>query len=479
MIAVILILLPLFFLFVVFFLKNKNLARNISLVSSLLSLAVSLYAFITFKTSEKINFYYQGSWVNSLGINFEFGLDGVSMLMILLVSIVVLMVIISTFSRNIFGAENFYGLVLLMQAALVGVFSSLDALLFYIFWEIALVPIYFICLTWGSENRVKITLKFFIYTLSGSLFMLLAIIYLYTLTPEPHHFSLSEIYKLSLEPEQQYWLFGAFFLALAIKIPVFPFHSWQPDTYSVAPNTGSMLLAGLMPKMGLFGIIRFIIPLCPVALEKFGFYAVSLSLVGLLYGAVIAIRQNDLKRLIAFSSLSHVGLMAAALFSLNQVAISGSVIQMFAHGINVVGMFFIADVIMNRTETTKINELGGIAKQAPRLAVLFMVVMLANIALPLTNGFVGEFLMLGGLFSYNYMVAGFAGLSIIFSAAYMLWLYQKALFGETGEKSGLFKDIEKSEFILAMLIIGIIMITGIFPSVVSNLINPAVFTFLN
>jgi NADH-quinone oxidoreductase subunit M len=474
MLTILMILIPFVFSLVVFFLKDKGLIRNISLGASLISLGLVIYGALIYDKNLDYNFYYIGTWISSVGVNFEFALDGVGFLLVFLVSFLMPLIILSSFTTNYSGSGNFYGLILIMQSALIGVFSSFDGLLFYIFWEMALVPIYFIVLAWGGENRIQITLKFFIYTLASSLFMLLAIIYLYTLTPDPHSFSLSEIYKLSLSESQQYWIFGAFLLAFAVKIPIFPFHTWQPDTYNVAPSPGSMLLSGLMPKMGLFGILRFIIPLCPMALGQFGIYVIILAITGLLYGALIAIRQNELKRLIAFSSLSHVGLMAAAIFTLNNRAISGSVIQMLSHGINVFGMFFIADIILIRMKTTQISELGGIAKSAPKLAIFFMIVMLANVALPITNGFIGEFLMLGGLFSYNKILAAIAGLSIIFGAVYMFWLYQKAIFGYPNEKTQAFEDLNKTELSIAIIIVIAIYTVGLYPTLLTSFSDSAI-----
>ena len=468
MLTVLLIIVPLFFSLCIFFVKNKAVVRNLALISSLISLMIVICEAFFFDKSPVYNFYINLPWITSLGVNLEFGLDGIGFLLVMLVSFAMPLIILSSFSTDYASTGNFYGLILLMQSALIGVFSSLDGLLFYIFWELALVPIYFICLAWGGENRIKITFKFFIYTLSSSLFMLVAIIYLYTLTPEQHTFSLSIIYKLALSENQQDWIFWAFLLAFAVKIPIFPFHSWQPDTYTVAPAPGSMLLGGLMSKMGLFGVLRFIIPLCPVALKNYGFYVIIFAISGLLYGAIIAIKQGELKRLIAFSSLSHVGLMAAALFTMDSKALSGSVLQMVSHGINVIGLFFIADVISLRMKTTRIESLGGIAKSAPKLAIFFMIVMLANVALPLTSGFVGEFLMLAGLFSYNMIIAGIAGLSIIFGAVYMFWLYQKTIYGPSNELSAQFKDLSPIEMLIAIPIVVAIFTIGLYPALITS-----------
>ncbi len=479
MLTFLMILVPFAFSLIVFFMKDKDLIRKLAFGSSIISLLICIYGAFLFDKSLEYNFYMNWTWIRTLGVNLEFGLDGIGFLLVMLVSFLLPLIILSSFSSNYSGTGNFYALILLMQSALYGVFGSLDGLLFYIYWELALVPIYFITSVWGGVNRIRITLKFFIYTLSSSLFMLVAIIYVYTLTPDPHTFSLFVICKLNLTESQQFWVFWAFLLALAVKIPIFPFHSWQPDTYTVSPTPGSMLLSGLMPKMGLFGVLRFIIPLCPLAIEQYGEYVVIFAVIGLIYGALIAIRQKEIKRLIAFSSLSHVGLMAAAIFTIGENAVSGSVIQMISHGINVVAMFFIADIIFLRMKTTQIDKLGGIAKSAPKLAIFFMIVMLANVALPLTNGFVGEFLMLGGLFSYNKIIAAIAGLSIIFGAVYMFWLYQKAIFGQTNAQTAIFEDLTAREMAIAIPIVIAIFVIGLYPTMVTGFSENAVHHLIN
>jgi len=402
-------------------------------------------------------------WIESLGITFKLGVDGINLILILLTNLSVPLIILSSKDHSFAENNYFHSLVYLMQIGLLGVFTALDGFLFYVFWEVALIPIYFICAIWGGENKLAVTFKFFIYTVVGSLFMLLGIIYLYLQTPGAHSFDIEAFKAVALDRPTQIWLFWAFFIAFAIKMPIFPFHTWQPDTYTTAPAQGTMLLSGIMLKMGIFGVIRWILPLFPLAIAKYADVIILLSIIGVIYGAIIAIMQKDMKSLIAYSSISHVGLICAGLFTNTIQGIQGSVIQMLSHGINVIGMFFIIDIIENRTKTRQIEELGGIANSAPKLAVLFVVIMLGSVALPLTNGFVGEFLLLTSLFLYKPLFAAFAGLSVILGAVYMLRMYKNVMLGETNATTASFKDLNTTEFIglvfIALLVIGL----GVYP----------------
>lgn len=451
-----------------FFFKNPLAARNIALVSTLVTLVLSFFAWFFYLTGSPENLNFSYSWIGKLGINFSATIDGLSLVMVILTSVLYPLILLISFKTRYTSA--FYALSMLMQSALFGVFTATDGLVFYIFWEMALIPVYFICALWGGENRIRITLKFFIYTTVGSLLMLVTLIYMYLQTPAPHSFSLTALAGVHLCPCIQVWIFWGLFIAFAVKIPVFPFHTWQPDTYSVAPNAGSMLLAGIMLKMGIYGILRWLIPLTPDVLYIHGTIAMILGIIGLLYGSVIAIMQQEIKRLIAYSSMAHVGLMTAAAFALNPDATQGVVIQMLSHGLVVVGLFFVADIIVRRTGTLRISSLGGIAKVAPRFAIFFMIVMLAAVALPLTSGFTGEFLMLVGLFRYNVWMASFAGISIILGAVYMFRLYQNSMYGTAGELTQKFEDIRGSELLVAIVLVLLILTVGVYPKIILGLI---------
>src|SRR3569832_420163 len=336
------------------FAKEVN-AKRAALVISLLGFASTLGIAGIFNPLEGTQFLADWMWVQSLGIHFKIGMDGISLLLVLLTNFLVPIIILSSFNREYKNPKLFYSLILFMQMALIGVFIALDGFLFYIFWELALIPIYLICLMWGGADRVRITLKFFIYTLFGSLLMLVGLIYLYLQTPGAHTFDINAFYALHLSASEQTWLFWAFFLVFAIKMPVFPFHTWQPDTYTDAPTPGTMLLSGIMLKMGIYGVIRWLIPVVPEGVAKWGEVAMILSVIGIVYASCLAIVQKDLKRLIAYSSIAHVGLIAEGIFTMSKIGMQGAMIQMVSHGIVIVGLFYIIDIIIARTATQKMS----------------------------------------------------------------------------------------------------------------------------
>ncbi len=473
MLTISLILLPLVSSIILFSVRDKNKVRLYAFLISIITLLTGLYTAINYNKLFSVNDLFTISWIKSMGINVSFGLNGLSLVLVLLTLVLVPIILLTTFRKKTDFPPAFYALILLMEASLIGVFCTLDGLLFYIFWELTLIPIYFICGLWGGENRIRITMKFFIYTMLGSLFMLLALIWLYLKTPYPHSFAINTLVQVNLSYSEQIGIFSAFFLAFAIKTPLFPFHSWQADTYTIAPAAGSMLLAGLMAKMGLYGFLRLLLPACRPMVALMAPYFIPLAITGLIYASVIAIRQNEIKRLIAYSSLAHVSLMAGVLFTLNPDALQGSIYQMLSHGFNIVALFFVADIIYDRTKTNAISDLGGIAKSAPNFAIFFMIVMLGSVALPLTNGFIGEFLMLLGLSQYNFLVTCVAGLTLIFGAIYMFWLYQKTMYGEPNELTTEFKDLTTNEMFVAIPLVIIIVMMGLFPKPILEVIKPA------
>ena len=452
--------------------------KQAALVAALVELVCAGFAFFGFRPDASSQFGFDYAWIGSLGIRFSAGIDGISVLLVLLTGLLVPFIVLSTFNRNYKQPATFYALMLYMQAALMGVFTARDGFLFYLFFEAALIPIYFLAAMWGGENRVAVTFKFFIYTIFGSLFMLVALVYLYYQTPATnlaaHSSAIADFYKLRLAPGAQNWIFWAFFVAFAIKMPVFPFHTWQPDTYVESPTPATMLLAGIMLKMGVYGLIRFILPIVPLGVETWGRTAIILSVIGIVYGSIIAIRQRDMKRLIAYSSFSHVGLMAAGVFSQTETGMQGALIQMLAHGINVVGMFFVADVIFSRTNTHQLDHLGGITQTTPKLTVYFMIMLLGSVALPLTNGFVGEFLLLHGVFTYNHYLGLAAGFTIIFGAVYMLRMFQKSMFGPTSSRTESFADLTNSENWVFIPLAVMVFWIGIYPHSFLKVTEPAV-----
>jgi len=392
----ILLFLPVLSAIILAFIKSSS-ARWAALLLSLIQVGLTVPFICNFIPDASVQFAQSFTWIESLGIKFQIGIDGISLPMLILTNGLIPLIILASFTHNKSG--NFYALISFMQAGLVLVFISLDAFSFYVGWEAALIPIYFICALWGDGDRIRVNLKFFIYTFFGSLLMLIAIIYLYQQTGT-NDLSWSTLTSLKLTESAQTWVFWAFFIAFAIKIPLFPLHTWQPDTYTHAPAAGTMLLSGIMLKMGLFGLLRWLLPLVPNALAQYGTLAMTLSIIGVVYGSLIAFKLNDAKRLIAYSSIAHVGLISAGIFSLTQEGIQGAIIQMVNHGISVVGLFFIIDIIQQRTGSRNFADLGGLASRMPILAACFLIIIMGAVGLPLTNGFIGEFLLLKRIFAY-------------------------------------------------------------------------------
>lgn len=482
MLTALLIGFPLLASLLVFFVKGNN-SRNLALGLSVVEFVLSLAAFAMYKhnpASAQLTCNYP--WVQSLGINFSVGLDGISLLLVLLTTFLVPLIILSSFKNEYSNPSSFYGLILLMQMALVGVFAANDGFLFYVFWELALIPIYFICLLWGGEHRQRITFKFFLYTFFGSLFMLVGLIYVYNHTNVGglKSWAVQDLYHAgkSLTDTQQSAVFWLIFIAFAVKMPVFPFHTWQPDTYVTAPTQGTMLLSGIMLKMGTFGVLKWLLPIVPLGLERWGNTAMCISVIGIVYASCIAITQKDYKRLIAYSSIAHVGLISAGMLSLTQQGLQGAVMQMLAHGVNVVGLFLIADILMRHTGTREIAKLGGIRAMNGNFAVLFLIVVLGAVALPLTNGFVGEFLLINGVYQYGAIFATFAGLSVILGAVYMLRSYQGIMLGDRKDNHIAFGPLAATDKTILIIICAVIIAFGVYPKPLNDLAEEGVKTLM-
>lgn len=475
MITLVLIFFPLIAGLLLLTVKGKQ-VRGIALAASIIEFGIAMVALSQYQYNASTQFEVNYNWIATLGITFHIGMDGISLLLVILTTFLVPIIILSSFKKEIANPSSFYALILIMQMALVGVFVALDGFLFYVFWELALLPIYFICLLWGGEDRARITFKFFVYTLAGSLIMLGGLIYLYLHTAGPHTFSIAALYEAghNLDALHQGYVFWAMFIAFAVKMPVFPFHTWQPDTYTTAPTQGTMLLSGIMLKMGTFGVIRWILPVVPLGVDSWGNTAIVLSVIGIIYASCIAIVQRDFKRLIAYSSIAHVGLISAGIIASNIQGVQGAMIQMLSHGVNVVGLFFIVDLIEQRTGTRDIKELGGIRNIDPKFAVLFLVVLLGSVALPLTNGFIGEFLLLNGVYQYNAWIAAFAGLSVILGAVYMLRSYQSIMLGNPVLQTEGFAPLEGSEKATLYIICAAIIVFGVYPKPLLDIAEPSV-----
>ena len=472
MIVLLLFLVPLIGGLLSFFIRDEKGVRTWSLAVSLVTLVTAVLGTRYISSADALQF--SASWMGTLNSNFSLKLDGLAKILCLLTALAYPVIFISTWRTKYSKPNNFFALMLLAQAGLMGVFTSMDALLFYFFWELALIPVYFLCSGWGGERRIQVTFKFFIYTFTGSVLMLIGLLYLYFLTPN-RSFSIESFYALSADRSwNQTLVFWLLFAAFAVKMPVFPFHTWQPDTYEQSPNAVTMVLSGLMVKMGVYGVIRWVLPVTSLAAYSWGDVISTLAVIGIIYASILAIQQNDLKRLIAYSSIAHIGIMALALFAETQLAMQGVMMQMFNHGVNIIGLWIVVELIERQFGTRKLSELGGIATKAPALATLLVILAFANISLPLTNAFVGEFMMFAGVFAstfskYNVLFTVLALLSIILAAVYTLTMVQKVFFGPVNERTVNAVDIHLNERLALAFLVVIIFAFGVYPQPLLNL----------
>ena len=444
-------------------------APKVAMLFGLTAFAGAICLLSQYNLGQEIN--YAKLWIAKPNISFALQADGLSLAMLLLTTALTPIIIYSSFGNTYKNPKAFYALILFMTFAMAGTFLASDGLLYYIFWELSLIPIYFIALIWGNgdaEERKKAVVKFFIYTLAGSLFMLVAFIYLYQ---KVGSFLISDLTPLKLSSTEQFWIFLAFFLAYAIKIPLIPFHTWQAEVYQKAPTVGTMLLSGIMLKMGLYSVIRWQLPIAPLAAKEYMNVFIGLGIAGVIYGSIVALRQKDLKKLLAYSSLAHVGLIAAGAYTLTLDGLRGAVLQMIAHGFVVVGLFFVAEIIFRRYETRNISEMGGIRAQSPKFTSMFLILVLASVALPSTFNFVGEFMVLYSLSQINVWFALLGGTTIILGAYYMLKMFQNVMLGETNVK--LFADVTFNEGLSLILIIAVLFFFGMYPKPIIDLITPS------
>lgn len=424
-------------------------------------------------------------WMPQLGASFSLLGDGLSTTLAALSGIVILAVMLMQMNKQVENAHAFYGLLMFSIAGINGTFLAADGLLFYFFWELALIPVYFLCSRWGGERRIPVTFKFFVYTFTGSLMMLAGLIYLYLQTPT-HSYAWHELAAVarSLPAGTQLWVFVLIFVAFAIKIPVFPLHTWQPDTYESAAPAVTIVLSALMVKMGMYGVIRWVLPFFPEAIAQYGNIIITLGVIGIVYASCVALMQTDLKRLIAYSSIAHMGLMVAAAFSLKSpdvmhaglnTSYSGLIVQMFNHGINIAGLWLIAQMIEERYGTRDLRKLGGMASGAPWMSTALVIVAFANISLPLTNGFIGEFMLFNGIFQsasqYHILFMVVAGTGIILGAAYTLSMVRRVAYGNLAE--GLITpDLSANEGWAIAIIITLIIFLGIYPQPLIQMAQP-------
>ena len=449
--------------------KRSMLLHAVATVFTGATFLVSLLLIPAFKTDVSgFQFVEKLNWIQSLGIQYYMGLDGISIYLIILTTFLTLIACISAYTAIETRVKEFVITLLVLEVGMNGVFLALDLFLFYIFWELILVPMYLLIGIWGGKNRFYASLKFFLYTLAGSTLLLLASIYLayqVKLQTGQMSFSLLDMQALILDPKVEIYLFLAFALAFAVKVPYFPFHTWLPDAHTEAPTAGSVILAGVLLKMGTYGFLRFNIPLFPDATVTMAPYMTGLAVIGIVYGAFMALVQTDVKRLVAYSSVSHMGFIMLGIFALNDEGLNGAIIQMLNHGISTGMLFLLVGMIYERRHTRAIIDYGGIAKVMPVFAVFTMIALLSSIALPGTNGFVGEFLILSGGFIRNHVFGIIATSGVIFGAVYMLWMYQRVFLGkiEKSENEKLSDLNFRETFILVPLVV-LIFAIGIYPN---------------
>ena len=458
--------------------SRSAMAKQIALIATVAELVIAVVAAFQFVQNSSVQFLADYSWIPSLGIDFKVGMDGISLLLVLLTAFLMPFIVHISFKKNYENEAVFYALLLLAQSGLVGVFTSLNGFLFYFFWEVVLIPVYFLAILWGGERRIQVTFKFFIYTVLGSFFMLLGFIYLYLQTPGGS-FDMVALQSLQLDRTTQGWIFWAFFIAFAIKMPVFPFHTWQPDMYSESPVSVTMLLSALMVKMAVYGVFRWILPVTPLAIEDWGNLVMILSVTGIIYASCIAIVQKNMRRLVAYASIAHVGLMSAGMFAGNSEGLQGAMFQMLSHGIGAVALFYVIELIYEKTGTMEIASLGGIMTRAPRLATIFLIFILSTIAMPLTNGFWGEFLLLLGVYKYSMIFGTISTLTIVLGAVYMLRMYQASMLGKTSVLTQNFEDITLPQTLILSVLVVVIFWMGVQPGIFIDVAKPAIETILS
>ena len=473
MIAALLLLIPFISALALLVLRPAQ-ARPIALVSTLASLAVVVFAWISYTGGMVLH--YDHDWMNAWGLRFVVGYDGVGLLMLILTAVVFPFIIGAGYGQQHDRPAIFNALLLFTQTFLFGVFLAQNALLFYIFYELTLIPVFFLLLYWGGENRRNITVRFFIYTLLGGLSLLFGLVYL--LIQSGGNGDFTALHALSIPGGTQVWLFWILFLAFAIKLPIFPFHSWQPETYYMAPLQGTMVLGAVMLKMGLYGVYKIVFPIVPLGVEHWQSTVILLALIGAVYAGIIAFRQSDLKRLVAFSSLSHVGVLCAGLFAWNTYGISGSLYQAFAHAILVVGMLYLVGAMHERMGSTDMNAMGGLKNSMPRLAALFLLVLVNAVALPLTQSFVGEWLMFAGLWQVDGWLTLLAVSAIVLGAIYMLYAYQRVMLGPDRANLQL-QDATTRDHIYLVPLIAVTLILGVHPGPILELVDAPVLQLLS
>jgi NADH-quinone oxidoreductase subunit M len=448
--------------------KRVELIRWVAFIFAVVTFLVSLPLYFSFDAGTwEMQFVENVPWVSEFGISYRMGIDGISLLLVLMTTFLSALAILSTWSAVSEGVKGYMASLLFLETGMLGVFCALDFVLFYVFWEVMLIPMYFIIGIWGGPRRIYAAVKFFIYTMSGSVLMLVAILVLYFTYYKAtgvYTFDILAYYNLGLPGNLQFWLFLAFFLAFAIKVPMFPFHTWLPDAHVEAPTAGSVILAGVLLKMGTYGFLRFSLPIFPQASIDFIPVILILSVIGIIYGALVSLAQDDIKKLVAYSSVSHLGYCMLGMFALNMEGVKGSILQMINHGLSTGALFMIVGMLYERRHTRLISEYGGVLKVMPVMAGLFLLVAFSSMGVPGLNGFVGELLILIGAFKASLGYGLLATIGLVLGAVYLLWMYKRVMYGEiTKDENRKLKDMTGREYAYLLPIILFIVWIGVSP----------------